>query len=177
MDNLKNIFARNCTARRIDKPTAAAFLDANHRLGDTTCRYRYGLFSRRTTGAGETATEEGTLVAVATFSNARRWRKSDRTISSYEWIRYASLEGVRVTGGMGKLLQAFIDEVHPDNIMSYADAGWTDGGAAYEKLGFVEEKRVQRAGRTDIKYRLVLSGDAGELGGHSLEDGHEDLAL
>lgn len=177
MDNLKNIFARNCAARRIDKPTAAAFLAANHRLGDTTCRYRYGLFTRRTTGAGEAATDEGTLVAVATFSNARRWHKAGSTVSSYEWIRYASLEGVRVTGGMGKLLQTFIDDVHPDNIMSYADAGWPDGGVVYEKLGFVEEARVQRAGRTDIKYRLVLSGDAGEFGGATVEDGHEDLAL
>lgn len=157
MDNLHNIFARNCQVRRIDKPTAATFLNSHHRLGDTSCRYRYGLFTKRTTGAGETATEEGTLVAVATFSNARRWQKGDRTVSSYEWIRYASIEGLRVTGGMGKLLQAFIDEVHPDNIMSYADAGWPDGGAVYEKLGFVEEARIERAGRTDIKYRLTLS--------------------
>lgn len=156
MDNLKNIFARNCEARRIDKPTASAFLNAFHRLGDTTCRYRYGLFTTRTTGAGEATMPAGTLVAVSTFSNARRWQKEDRVVSSYEWIRYASLEGVRVVGGMGKLLQTFIDDVHPDDIMSYADADWPDGGDVYRTLGFTEEARVQRAGRTNIKYRKTV---------------------
>lgn len=157
MDNLKNIFARNCELRRIDKPTAKTFLDAYHRLGDTTCRYRYGLFTRRTTGAGETSMPAGTLVAVSTFSNARRWQKGECVVSSYEWIRYASIDGVRVVGGMGKLLQAFIDDVRPDDIMSYADAGWPDGGDAYRALGFVEEARVERAGRVNIKYRKKIS--------------------
>lgn len=142
--------------RRIDKPLAKAFLDANHRLGDTTCRYRYGLFARRTTGSGEAGTAEGTLVAVATFSNARRWQKGDGKVSSYEWIRYASAEGYRVTGGMSKLLAAFVEEVHPDDVMSYADAGWPDGGEVYKTLGFVEECRVERAGHTDIKYRRTF---------------------
>ena len=157
MDNLKNIFARNCELRRIDKPTAKAFLDAYHRLGDTTCRYRYGLFTRRTTGAGETSLPAGTLVAVSTFSNARRWQKGESVVSSYEWIRYASIDGLRVVGGMGKLLQAFIDDVHPDDIMSYADADWPDGGDAYRTLGFTEETRVQRAGRVNIKYRKTIA--------------------
>ncbi|MDO5321487.1 MAG: hypothetical protein Q4F39_03785 [Bacteroidia bacterium] len=157
MDNLKNIFARNCELRRIDKPTSKAFLDAYHRLGDTTCRYRYGLFTRRTTGAGETSMPAGTLVAVSTFSNARRWQKGESVVSSYEWIRYASIDGLRVVGGMGKLLQAFIDDVHPDDIMSYADADWPDGGDAYRTLGFVEESRVERAGRVNIKYRKKIA--------------------
>ena len=157
MDNLKNIFARNCELRRIDKPTAKAFLDAYHRLGDTTCRYRYGLFTRRTTGAGETSLPAGTLVAGSTFSNARRWQKGESVVSSYEWIRYASIDGLRVVGGMGKLLQAFIDDVHPDDIMSYADADWPDGGDAYRTLGFTEETRVQRAGRVNIKYRKTIA--------------------
>ena len=156
MDNLKNIFARNCEVRRIDKPTAAAFLNGNHRLGDTTCRYRYGLFTRRATGAQETAVPEGTLGAVATFSNARRFVKGERKISSYEWIRYASASGLRVTGGMGKLLKAFVDDVGPDDVMSYADASWPDGGEVYRTLGFVEEGRVERSGHTDIKFRLTL---------------------
>lgn len=156
IDNLRNIFARNCDVRRIDKPTAGAFLDANHRLGDTTCRYRYGLFTRRTTGSQEAGTPAGTLVAVATFSNARRFQKGDRKVSSYEWIRYASAEGFRVTGGMGKLLKAFVDDVRPDDVMSYADASWPDGGEVYKALGFVEEGRVERAGHIDIKFRLTL---------------------
>ena len=96
-------------------------------------------------------------MAVATFSNARRWLKGGNVVRSHEWIRYASLEGTRVTGGMGKLLQTFIDDVHPDDVMTYADAAWPDGGEVYRLLGFKEEARLERAGRTNIKFRLTVS--------------------
>ena len=56
-------------------------------------------------------------------------------MNSYEWVRFASLPDCRICGGMGRLLKAFIDDVHPDDIMSYADLEWSDG-AVYEKLGF-----------------------------------------
>ena len=39
---------------------------------------------------------------------------------------------------MGKLLKAFIEEVQPDDIMSYADLEWSEG-RVYERLGFVSE--------------------------------------
>lgn len=148
------IYARNCSVRRIDKSVAAVFLDANHRLGDTGSRYRYGLFVERSTGKGEAEIPGGTLVAVATFSNARRWLKDGVKISSYEWVRYASLPELRVIGGMGKLLNAFIDDVGPDDIMSYADAAQQDGGEAYRRLGFVEECIVEGEGYRNIKFRL-----------------------
>ena len=140
------IYARNCEVRKIDKQTAGEFLAANHSYGDAACRYRYGLFLKRHTGhvaAGGIETvkyPKDTLVAVATFSNARKWIKGDKTIRSYEWTRYASLPGVRLSGGMGKLLKAFIEEVHPDDIMTYADLEWSEG-QVYETLGFELEGR------------------------------------
>ena len=91
-----------------------------------------------TSGHPDTGIAPGTLVAVATFSNARKWIKGDKTIRSYEWTRYASLPGVRLSGGMGKLLKAFIKEVEPDDIMSYADLEWSEG-EVYERLGFKSE--------------------------------------
>ena len=131
------IYARNCEVRKIDKSIAAEFLSANHSYGDAACRYRYGLFLKRHTGhnAGLSVVSPGTLVAVATFSNARKWIKGDKIIKSYEWTRYASLPGVRLSGGMGKLLNAFIDEVNPDDIMTYADLEWSEG-KVYEALNF-----------------------------------------
>ena len=136
------IYARNCEVRKIDKATAAEFLAANHSYGDATCRYRYGLFLKRYTGHTCSASQErpqpGDLVAVATFSNGRKWIKGDKTIRSYEWTRYASLPGVRLSGGMGRLLKAFINEVHPDDIMTYADLEWSQGDV-YEALGFAFE--------------------------------------
>ena len=134
------IYARNCEVRKIDKNTAAEFLKSNHSYGDASCRYRYGLYLKRHTGhnAGSVSVGPGCLVAVATFSNGRKWIKGEKTIRSYEWTRYASLPGVRLSGGMGRLLKAFIDDVQPDDIMTYADLEWSEG-KVYEALGFVLE--------------------------------------
>ncbi len=135
------IYARNCEVRRIEKPVAADFLARTHSYGDAACRYRYGLFLKRHTGHladKEGNLPAGTMVAVATFSNARKWTKGEKTIRSYEWTRYASLPGLRVSGGMGKMLKAFIEDVKPDDIMTYADLEWSEG-AAYESLGFTLE--------------------------------------
>ena len=149
-------YARNCEVRRIEKAEAQAFLNENHSYGYAACRYRYGLFLKRHTGhiaeelrSLDSARDDrelrqdgngqiGKLIAVATFSNARRWIKDGKEISSYEWTRYASLPEMRVSGGMGKLLKAFIKDVQPDDIMSYADLEWSEG-TVYERLGIKRE--------------------------------------
>ncbi len=128
LEIFSHIFARNCMVRKMEKTEAQAFLGETHSYGYATCRYRYGLFTK----------SSGALVAVATFSNARKWIKDGKEIRSYEWTRYASLPGVRICGGMGKLLKAFIAEVRPDDIMSYADLEWSEG-EVYRTLGFIGE--------------------------------------
>ncbi len=125
-----SVFARNCEVRRIEKAEAQNFLAANHSYGYAACKYHYGLINRKTGG----------LIAVATFSNARKWIKDGREIRSYEWTRYASLPDMRISGGMGKMLKAFITDVQPDDIMSYADLEWSEG-LVYSRLGFVQESR------------------------------------
>ena len=126
LGRFRSVFARNTVISRIGKE-AASFLDKWHSYRDAASRYRYGVF-----------TKAGELVAVASFSSGRTWVKEGRTVRSYEWVRYASLPDVRVVGGMGKVLKAFEEDVHPDDIMSYADMEWTDG-AVYERLGFIED--------------------------------------
>ncbi len=111
LEIFSSVFARNCEVRKIEKADAQAFLTANHSYGYAACRYHYGLYP----GSMDRP------VAVATFSNARRWIKDGMEIRSYEWTRYASLPGMRICGGMGKMLKAFMNEVRPDDIMSYAD--------------------------------------------------------
>lgn len=150
IDNLENIFARNCVVRRITRAEASEFLLANHRLGDASCRYRYGMFVRRTSGNRESGLPEGTLVAVSEFSSARRMNDGSR---SCEWIRYASLSGFRVQGGMGKMLEFFMEDVHPDDVMSYADPQSPDGGEVYGKLGFKSEGIVSKPNFTCEKFR------------------------
>lgn len=136
--------------RRITKTEASCFLLDNHRLGDASCRYRYGMFVQRTTGEQEAGLAPGTLVAVSEFSSARRMNDGSR---SCEWIRYASLEGYRVQGGMGKMLDFFMEDVHPDDVMSYADPSSPDGGEVYEKLGFKSEGTVSKPNFTCEKFR------------------------
>lgn len=138
------VYARNCEVRRIDKNTAQEFLSETHSYGYAACRYRYGIFLKRHTGhnthdcEGIDVLSPGRLVAVATFSNARKWLKAGKEIRSYEWTRYASLPQVRINGGMGKVLKAFSEDVNPDDIMSYADLEWSTG-SAYDSLGFTLE--------------------------------------
>lgn len=147
------VFARNCEVRRIDKPTATGFLERYHNLGDAACRYRYGLFVRV---SGHSGITEGAMVAVATFSPARKWKKGDTVVRSCEWVRYATLPEIRIAGGMGKMLAAFIREVRPDDVMSYADASWSNGDV-YRKLGFSEEApKVFPDGSVSLKFRLKI---------------------
>jgi hypothetical protein len=47
---------------------------------------------------------------------------------SYELLRFASLQGYVVVGGMDKLMKAFMHENQPDDIMSYADKDWSEDG-------------------------------------------------
>lgn len=157
-----SVFARNCRAERIDAGIARPFLEANHRYGWSRCRHCYGLYIDKVGGGVRDACGKsgelplGTLVGVATFSNARRWTKGDKVVRSYEWVRYASLEGVRIQGGMGKLMNAFIEDVDPDDIMSYAPLENGDEGSVYRMLGFTEEGRKEFPGGVSLKFRRTL---------------------
>lgn len=143
----QRVFARNCGVRRINAETAAAFLERNHIYGAVKAPFRLGLFRSRSTGRSEAPMDlTPQLVAVAMFSEGRRMDdgiSSCGTCISYEWERYASVRGLRVTGGMGRLLEAFVQERRhegaegPLEVMTYADLEWYDG-RSYARLGFEE---------------------------------------
>ena len=152
LERFTSVFARKCKVLS-GRGNAAMpdivndFLRKHHTYSTAKCRYRYAL------------EYEGEIVAVATFSEGRPMvRKIDEPLmnvpkeeqedasilifDSYEWIRYASLPGVRVVGGMGRLLKAFIEERYsriepgtPLEVMTYSDTEWGNG-EVYEKLGF-----------------------------------------
>lgn len=130
------VFARNCEVRAVTPEAAASFLQRNHVYGSARARYRLGLFRIRSTGNAEAGMDQTPgMVAVATFSDGRR--REDGTVS-YEWVRYASVQGARVVGGMGRLLDAFVATVGdgtPMDVMTYADLEWYDG-RSYLRLGF-----------------------------------------
>lgn len=143
------IHARDCEIKKISRKEADSFLEKAHSYGGAKSRYCYGIFVKRervrysgtsavTGQEGRILPVSGTMIAAAEFSNARRWTKDGREIRSYEWVRYASLPDIRINGGMGKVLKRFIEDVRPDDIMSYADLEWS-GGQAYRELGFYED--------------------------------------
>lgn len=135
--------ARLTLARRIDNATTAQFLDANHLNGNTMSKFRYGLFLPKRyyrvlpDDFVFDASADELLVAVATYSNARIFEQNGEPFRSHELIRFASLLNTNVVGALDKLLNAFIREKMPDDIMTYADLEWSDG-RSYKRLGFEE---------------------------------------
>jgi len=135
--------ARLTLARRIDNAATEHFLEANHLNGSTLSKFRYGLFLPKRyyrvlpEGFVFDASADEMLVAVATFSNARIFEQDGAPFRSHELIRFASMLNTNVVGALDKLLNAFIREKAPDDIMTYADLEWSDG-RSYKRLGFEE---------------------------------------
>lgn len=139
----ETIPARLTQVQRIDKPTLDKFLVNNHLQGKVNAKLKYGLFLpsryfrviQNEKVLQENAHKDAFLVAVASFSNAKKFIREGQEFRSYELIRFANYQGFTVVGGLNKLLKMFIDEHAPDDIMTYADADWSDG-TNYEKIGF-----------------------------------------
>ena len=123
------IFARNCEVQAVDNDTVKQFLNRYHSYGYARAKYKYVLKYK------------GEVVAAALFSAPRLFEREidgiQYKLQSYEWVRYASKDDVRVVGGMGKLMNAFIKEHSPQEIMSYSDREWSNGDV-YRRLGFRE---------------------------------------
>ena len=117
------VHARQTKALRIAKDEMRSFFVANHLQGAVNARYSYGLYS------GEQ------LVAAASFSAGRAVVRNGTSGRSFELLRYASLLHHRVVGGLGKLIARFVEEVNPDDIMTYADLDWASG-KGYQTLNF-----------------------------------------
>lgn len=131
------IHARLCQVQRIDKSTVDKFLTSNHLQVITNAKFKYGIFINPSyfTRYQQVLAPYSSLVAAATFSAARTVHREGQPYRSVELIRFANLRGCTVVGGLDKLIKAFINEHHPDDIMTYADRDWSNG-RGYEKVGF-----------------------------------------
>jgi len=119
----KRVFARNCEAKKVTKQEAEIFLNQNHLLGFKTAYFKYALFCNQE------------MMAIATFSKGRKMNRLEANKRSFELINFCCKKGVSVTGGLSKLLKAFITDLQPGDLMTYIDKDWSDG-SAYLKLGF-----------------------------------------
>lgn len=110
---LQKVHARDCV---VGKEDCRQFLNDNHIQGASK-------------GVSYTLAIRGEVVAAMTFSlNA-----SARGQRRWELVRYATSK--RVAGGASRLMSAFIKEHQPEEIWSYSDNRYFDGGM-YPALGF-----------------------------------------
>ncbi len=123
--NLIQIHGRKTKAARIDSNTAFQFLNSNHLQGYINSKIKYGLFL------------VNELVAVATFAAGRKMRDKPESYRSFELIQFANKGGFNVVGGLSKLLNTFIENHKPGNIMTYIDRAWSEG-EAFKQMGFVQ---------------------------------------
>lgn len=121
--NQQRVHGRQTTVSPVSQMQADHFMEQYHLQGGVKSRYRLALLAK------------GEIVAVATFSARRRMSLISENYYSVELIRFASVSGVVVQGGLSKLIRYLINLIKPDDVMTYADLDWSSG-AAYEKLGF-----------------------------------------
>ena len=115
----ETIFARNCKIVKIDKKQSADFLNVNHIYGTCNSKLRLALMYK----------EEP--VSIMTFAGTRKLNSG----ISGEILRFCNLNYATVTGGLDKLLKAYLKLTPIDNIMTYIDLDWGDGNS-FKKLGF-----------------------------------------
>lgn len=117
----QRIHGRQTKIIRIDKAIAFDFMQGQHLQGYTQVYYKYGLF------------KDDILYAVALFSKVRSMKAEN--YKSGELVRYANLDGYHVSGGLSKLINYYIQEQSPQDVMTYVDKDW-GVGSGYDKIGF-----------------------------------------
>ena len=170
------VFARKTICRRIDKPTAFAFLERNHLWGGIRGKYNYGLFALE----HDEDNEVEVLVAVASFGPRRRVSRpctgacadggdivdSNNTRvhskrSSFELLRFSSRVDGQVIGGLGKLIKTFTKLHEPDDVVTVVDRDWGTA-SGWRQLGFhtvaIMPSLVMAIGRDGIRRHLVGAG-------------------
>ncbi len=119
----QRIHGRATHVVKLTNPELLHFLAENHLNEPIPAKFKYGL------------TQAGRLVAVASFSDACPIHRDNQVYQSHQLLRFCSLNGTTVVGGLSKLLSHFVHTHPTDDIMTYADLDWAKG-KGYEQLGF-----------------------------------------
>ena len=117
------LFARKATIGALDSQAVKTFLDDNHLQGYIKTKFSYGLEINQK------------LVAVACFSAIRPMKSKGDHYQSAELVRFATLAGFTVVGGLSKLIKHFTKQVAFNDLMTYADRDWSLG-KGYDHLNF-----------------------------------------
>lgn len=120
---LIQLHARKCIIKEIDYNMCKDFLNKNHIQQQDRSAIRLGAFY------------EENLVSVMTFCSGNIAKGSRKVEGVYELSRFCSKLGYNIPGIASKLLKYFERNYSWNEIFSYADRRWSDGGL-YLKLGF-----------------------------------------
>jgi hypothetical protein len=119
----ERIFARKCNIKEINNDIVKDFLNKNHIQGFVGSAIKLGLFHK------------DELVSLMTFGSYRKAMGQSQIEGTYELLRFCNKLNTNVIGGASRLFKYFVDNYHPNEIISYADRSWSQGNL-YEKLGF-----------------------------------------
>jgi hypothetical protein len=181
-NNNQRLFARKTTVERITGDVARDFFTQHHLWGATKAKYIYGLF-HPTDSSDEYSTRQ--LVAAASFSAHRTVLRDSIPFQSYELLRFCTRQDTTIVGGLSKLIQAFIRDQQPDDIVTQIDRDWGSGKSWCNKLGFtsvqVMPPLVMAIGKEDgvrrhmvgagIRYQAMLQSQDAENGNKTLASG------
>lgn len=118
------VHGRKTKVKSVTQTEADDFFDLFHLQGSASARYKYAL------------TLEHEVVAMASFSAKRRMtRRAEEGYTSVELIRFATIDGITVQGGLSKLIRHLVKTIAPNDVMTYTDMDWSPG-KGYLKLGF-----------------------------------------
>jgi hypothetical protein len=125
-----SIGARKCKVIDVDRDTARAFEKEHHLQGECKATKSIGLvFCDQ-------------VVAVASFSRSSDVRKGPASDEVWELVRYTIRKGVRVQGGLGRLLQSFRKWCPAcKKVISFADRRWSTG-KLYAACGFTLDRTL-----------------------------------
>lgn len=142
-------YARNLKLKEVSSESSRKFLDENHIQGFTTSKVRLGLY------------EGDDLVCLMTFSRKRgtMGHTTSDTPDDWELTRFCNKIFSRCVGGASKLFKYFVDNYHPNSVVSFSDRSNTSGNL-YDALGFefdsyVEPGYVWADPNTEICYNRV----------------------
>jgi hypothetical protein len=112
------IYARKCEIKEVSNKDSKLFLNENHIQGNVSSKINLGLYYN------------DELVSLITFGKRPLFNNCE-----YELIRFCNKLDSTIIGGASKLLNYFIKNYKPKEIISYTDRRWNKGDL-YNKLNF-----------------------------------------
>jgi hypothetical protein len=103
------INARDCVIKSVSSNLKNDFLASNHIQGSDKSSVSYGLY------------HQNKLISIMTFGSLRAALGNSTKQNQYELFRFCSKIYVNCRGAFSKLFNHFINNHHPDSIITYAD--------------------------------------------------------